>query len=266
MQPNTMPPEKRLLFESHARLPAFKRKLDKARAIIDEALAINVRWCLSFSGGIDSTALLDLLKDAHPTIQWGDDGADFLETLQFLSDAEHRYGFELQRIRCLEPWRDWCVEMGRADLAVPGPAMDAAWLNPHRWHDAWWSLKDAVHHGYGGVFLGLLAGESRGRRMITHNGRRPLYQVKAEQGMWHCSPLASWDKQDVWAYAMSRNIPYNPVYDRLAELEIPLERRRVAPLTCFRVMQWGSIVQFRQIDLSLYNKMAGIFPKIREYS
>src|SRR5712664_1148808 len=103
----------RLHLELHAKLPAFKRKIDKARAIIDEALALNVNWILSFSGGIDSTVLLDLLNDAHLVVQWGDDGADYDETLHFLSSTEQRYGFELQRIRCLEPWRDWCLEMGR---------------------------------------------------------------------------------------------------------------------------------------------------------
>ena len=256
----------RLQHELHARLPVFKRKVDKARAIIDEALAIDVNWALSFSGGIDSTVLLDLLNDAHPAIQWGDDGADYLETLQFLSDTEQRYNFELQRIRCLEPWRDWCVEMDRPDLAQPGPEMDAAWLNPHQWHDTWGSLKNAVNHGYGGVFLGLLASESRGRNYALKNGYKPLYQVASENGMWHCSPLASWDKRDVWAYVVSRRIAYNPVYDKLAELDVPLERRRVAPLTCFRTMQYGSVAVFRSGWAEMYNKLGEIFPKIREYS
>lgn len=255
-----------LKHELHAKLPAFKRKLDKARAIIDEALAINVKWSLSFSGDIDSTVLLDLLKDAHLVTHWGDDGADYHQTLQFLSDTEQRYNFELQRIRCLEPWRDWCLEMDRPDLAQPGPEMDAAWLNPHQWHGTWQSLKDAAHHGYGGVFLGLLASESRGRGYALKNGHKPLYQVK-EDGMRHCSPLASWTKQDIFAYVASRNIAYNAVYDRLAELGVPLERRRVAPLSCFRVMQYGSHGHIlKNIDHEIYNKLSAIFPKIREYS
>jgi len=257
----------KMQFELHAKLPTFKRKIDKARAIIDEALAINVRWSLSFSGGIDSTVLLDLLNDAHITTHFGDDGADYSQTLQFLSETEQRYNFELQRIRCLEPWRDWSIEMARHDLAVPGPAMDAAWLNPHQWHSTWPSLKHAVYHGYSGVFLGLLASESRSRSYALKGGHKPLYQVVSGHGMWHCSPLASWTKQDIFAYAVSRNIAYNPVYDRLAELGVPLERRRVAPLSCFRVMQYGSHGYIlKSIDYEMYNKLGAIFPKIREYS
>lgn len=256
----------RLHLELHAKLPVYKRKVDKARAIIDEALALNIVWYIAFSGGIDSTVLLDMLLGVHLPILTGDDGADYLETLQFLNSTEQRYGFELQRIRCLEPWRDWCLEMGRPDLAELGPEMDAAWINPHQWHHTWPSLKEAVHHGYSGVFLGLLASESRGRGYALKNGHKPRYQVASEQGMWHCSPLASWDKRDIWAYILSRDIPYNPAYDKLAELGVPLENRRIAPLTCFRVVQWGSVTVLRYGWPEMYNELSATFPKVREYS
>src|SRR5581483_2907210 len=127
----------------------------------------------------------------------------------------------------------------------------------------WPSLKHAAYHGYGGVFLGLLAVESRSRGYALKGGHKPLYQAASDHGMWHCSPLASWTKQDIWAYAISRNISYNPVYDRLAELGVPLERRRVAPLSCFRVMQYGSHGHIlKNIDYGLYNKLSATFPKI----
>jgi phosphoadenosine phosphosulfate reductase len=258
----------RLQHELHAKLPAFKRKVDKARAIIDNALTAMHRPYIAFSTGVDSTVLLEMLysSDCRIPVLFGDDGVDYPQSLQFLDNTELRCAVEIQRIRCLEPWRDWCIEMARPDLAVHGPTMDDAWLNPHQWHATWSSLKDSVHHGYSGVFLGLLASEARGRSYVLKGGYKPLYQVKEENGMWHCSPLASWTKQDIWAYVVSRGIPYNPIYDRLAEIGVPLERRRVAPLTCFRVMQYGSITQFRQIDPSLYNKLSATFPKIREYS
>jgi phosphoadenosine phosphosulfate reductase len=258
----------RFQHELHAKTNGFKRKLEQAYRNIDQALELQVTFYCAFSGGVDSTVLLDLLysRGVRCDVLTGDDGADFLDTLHFLSSTEQRYGFELQRIRCLQPWCDWCIQMGRPDLAEPGLNMDAAWMNPKLWHATWSSLKDAVHHGYGGVFLGLLACESRGRRLVTHDGKRPLYQVEDENGMWHCSPLATWDKRDIWAYITHRNVSYNPVYDTLTDLGIPLERRRVAPLTCFRTMQRGSIVALRQGWPGLYNQLASSFPAIREYS
>lgn len=258
----------KLQFELHAKLPVFKRKVERAQAIIEEAL--NTIKCpyIAFSAGIDSTVLLEMLysSDYRIPVLFGDDGADYPESLQFLNDTELRWSVEIQRIRCLEPWHDWCHEMGRPDLAEPGPEMDAAWMNPHQWHHTWSSLKEAVHHGYGGVFLGLLASESRGRNYALKNGHKPLYQVASESGIWHCSPLASWDKRDIWAYISSRNVAYNTAYDKLAELGVPLERRRVAPLTCFRTVQWGSIAVLRQGWGSLYNELSGVFPRVREYS
>jgi phosphoadenosine phosphosulfate reductase len=258
----------RLQHELHASLPAFKRKIDKAKAIIDEALAVMPHPYIALSGGLDSSIVLDLLyaQGIRLDVLWGDDGFDFPETLQFLAATEERYGFRMQRIRCMQPWRDWCHEMDRPDLAHDPEAL-SAWGNPQHWDGTWQSLKDAPSRGsYSGVFLGLLASESRGRTYALKGGYQPLYQVASEQGMWHCSPLATFDKRDCWAYVTSKGIPYNPVYDRLAELGVPLERRRVAPLTCFRTMQYGSVVALKQGWPELYNRLCMTFPRVRSFS
>ncbi len=259
----------RLQHQLHVKTKGFQVKAERAKAIIADALALNCRWYAAYSSGIDSLCLLDMLFSSGfvGDTLWGDDGFDFSQSLQFLKDTEERYGFSLRRVRSLDPWRAWCEEMGRPDLCDDPEAL-AAWGNPHNWHDTWHTLtRDAgPRGGYGGVFLGMLASESRTRGYALKGGTRPLYQVKSEGGMWHCSPLASVTKRDVWAYVVRRDIPYNPVYDKLAALGVPLEYRRVAPLTCYRVMQYGSVVQFRQIDNALWNRMTELFPKMREYS
>lgn len=156
--------------------------------------------------------------------------------------------------------------MDRPDLA-DDPAALEAWGNPHTWDDTWHTLtRDAGAHGYDGVFLGMLATESRSRAYQLHDGHRPLYRVKSEQGIWHCSPLASWTKRDIWAYVVANDVPYNPVYDRLAELGVPLARRRVAALTCFRVQQFGSVAVLRSGWPDLYNRLAATFPHVRAYA
>lgn len=251
----------------HSQSSAFQRKLERSQRLIDEARKMQVKWYIAYSSGVDSLVVLHMLLSAGSMdVIWGDDGIDFPESLTFLVETEQRYGFSLQRIRCMQPWRDWCNEMARPDLCED-PAALGAWGNPRQWAGTWHSLsKDAPDH-YTGVFLGLLASESRARGYVLKGGSKPLYQVQSEQGMWHCSPLAAWTKQDIWGYVAKNDLPYNPVYDKLAELRVPLERRRVAPLTCFRVLQYGSHgYVLRGGWPGLYNRLCAVFPKIRGYS
>ncbi len=251
----------------HARTSGFNHKLERTWDICQEAMKQDAHFYLAFSGGIDSTCLLALLYwgGYRVPLLWGDDGFDYPESMDFLKQTEEKYNIRITRIRCMQPWRDWCNEMGRPDLANDPQALEA-WGSPHTWDATWQSLKDASQHSYGGVFLGLLASESRTRSYALHDGWKPLYQVKSEGGMWHCSPLANWTKRDIWAYVVSRNLPYNPIYDTLASLGLPLERRRVAPLTCFMVLQYGSVVALKQGWPQLYNQLAAMFPRVREYS
>ncbi len=269
-----MTPDEHLQSLLHAHRPAFAQRVATARAVIDEALAIpGVRFYLAFSGGVDSTVLLDLLRQ-HPRandidIIWGDNGWDLPDTLAFLSVTEARYGFRLIRMRTVESFQDFAREMGRPDLA-DDPNTPGAWGNPCQWDGEWW-LKDTSFAGYDGVFLGWLGtermrrGESHKRVFALHHGYRPLYQVARDHHVWHCSPLASWTKYDVWAYVAQHNLPYNTAYDKLAEIGVPLARRRVSELTCYRVVQFGSHALLAQGWPATFNAFAAVFPQVRTY-
>lgn len=254
--------------ELHAQLPAFARTLDWTRQLIDDAMQKIETPYLALSGGVDSQVLLDLLWRAgyRMPVRWSDDGYDYPETLACLQMLIQAYQLDFHAIRNLHAWQRWCEEMDRPDLC-DDPAALEAWGNPHEWTETRTAAQHQEHQqGYTGVFLGLLAKESRARSYALQSGYKALYQVKSEGGMWHCSPLAAWDKRDVWAYVTKYNLPYNAAYARLAALGVPLERRRVAPLTCFRTAQYGSVAVLRQGWPELYNRLATTFPGVRAYA
>lgn len=64
--------------------------------------------------------------------------------------------------------------------------------------------------GVDGVFLGILAGESR-RRTFNHLQYGDLYRTTS--GERKCHPMSIWTDQDVWAYIRRFDVPYAPLYD-----------------------------------------------------
>ena len=83
-----------------------------------------------------------------------------------------------------------------------------------------------MSHGYDLSFLGLRAQEALYRRFNAARGR--LYQVQSFQ--WHCQPIVGWTADDVWAAIAGLGLPYNPVYDRLADAGVERKQQRVGPL------------------------------------
>jgi len=65
--------------------------------------------------------------------------------------------------------------------------------------------------GVDGVFLGLMASESR-QRMFNFLEYGPWYKPKTQK-VWKCHPLAIWTDDDIWAYIRRFNVPYAKLYD-----------------------------------------------------
>jgi 3'-phosphoadenosine 5'-phosphosulfate sulfotransferase (PAPS reductase)/FAD synthetase len=65
--------------------------------------------------------------------------------------------------------------------------------------------------GVDGVFLGILAGESR-QRMFNFLDYGEWYYPKSQR-VWKCHPLAIWTDEDIWAYIRRFDVPYAKLYD-----------------------------------------------------
>lgn len=199
------------------------------------------RVYVSFSGGIDSTALLHLVRGLYPDVLavFFDTGVEYPEIRRFVRAQENveivrpampfkeviaRYGYPVaykQTAQYIYQIRHTKNEALRARRLGENPMQ--------RLHYKWRYLLDAPFEIGDGCcsalkknpakkyerrtklrpMLGVMAVDSGGRRQewlkrgcSAFNARRPL--------SW---PLATWTTEDVWAYIHQNEVPYCSIYD-----------------------------------------------------
>lgn len=217
-------------------------KIEWSKTCIIRALAALKTPSLAFSAGKDSTVLLHLVRQFSPNIItiWGNTTIEFPECIQFAKRLQREWNLNFYEAR---PDRSfwWIVEnygwplMGKTfgvggvahkesreqffdDLAergelngdyaiqaeVPISSACCTFLKERPSE----KLQKAL--GVDGVFLGILASESR-QRMFNFLQYGEWYKPKG--GVWKCHPLAIWTDDDIWAYIRRFNVPYASLYD-----------------------------------------------------
>jgi 3'-phosphoadenosine 5'-phosphosulfate sulfotransferase (PAPS reductase)/FAD synthetase len=188
----------------------YARRRDEARRAIAAWLGSVNRPCVSVSGGKDSTLLLELVREADPSVP-----AVRADPPNPLRDrAEHVAA--LQRaaggLWHVVPY-DWDVQG-----VICGTVLYPAGLKIR--------VLQAFHRqqGHTGLAVGVRAGESRSRAI--HVARRGLLYTRKD-GMVVCQPLSRWSAEMVLgALLRSDRLPLNPVYSRLSAAPQSLEHLR----------------------------------------
>ena len=241
------------------RLPAMKRRVGSAFDVI-EAASVRGRLGVAFSGGKDSTALLSLARtlDVETAAGFYDSGLEYPETAAFVqaTPGVDRIRPQKSLPEMLRAGGYWGYNGPDRDPASTGFDFRAFLVNEP-------SRQFIVRRRLAVVGIGLRAGESAGRlRLRRARGR--LHAVPA-QDCWHCYPLMDWSQEDVWAYIAGRGLPYNPIYDRMAQAGIPRAEWRVSTLLGESGANLGRIVRLKQISPGLFNELAAEFPQVRCY-
>jgi phosphoadenosine phosphosulfate reductase len=243
--------------ELYARLHGFENRVTSALKLIEKAMEKGIVG-VSFSGGKDSTVLLDLVRRVCPDAPaaFFDSGCELRQTY----DVIKHY-----RVEIIKP------EMSLIEMCKHG----GYWGYEHPMDaEATFDFGKVLidepakefidRHHLAVVAMGLRIEESVARK-INAKVRGTFYFAEY-MNVWHLCPLQNWTTMDIWAYIVSRKLKYNEAYDVMDMLGIPIERQRISTILGIDASQYGRYVYLKKIDSDLWNRLAGEFPGIRKYT
>ena len=207
------PAELRAAALERAAEPEFGRRVQQAAAVIRRAMQENRKPYLAYSGGKDSVTLGHLAGEV-PNLPYlyGDDELLYDDHIAFVAAQPVMPLLSQAPQLWHKPWPDLTARQWR-------PRPPFAPIVP--------SVRTYAYvQGYDACLVGLRRSEAQYRAQLLA-GR---FDYVSRYGLRNYAPLRDWSHLDVWAYIHSRDLPYCPVYDRLAELGVPLERQRLGPL------------------------------------
>src|SRR3990167_10247479 len=195
----------------------LEQKINLSKNIIEKAVSEFQRIFFSFSGGKDSTVMLDLIHTIKPDIKIVgiDTGYEFDETLEFTDKLMGLYGTEIEYLR---PTKEQHQEIlrhyrstapgevgGLLDNKVSSFMKDGQWYCCAHKEPA---LKNFLARGeYDAWLTGLRSDENENRRLVG------IYQ-KGKNGIQKINPIIFWTQEDVWEYIKLNKLEYHPKYDQ----------------------------------------------------
>lgn len=230
----------RLAFEGWASLPQFKKKVEQAKSIIVEALAIAPAY-VAISWGKDSIAMLHLAQSISPDV-----------LAIFWTDPEQENFGDYANVisKYLEKYKT----TNYLELDVYGDRV------PHKVNAS------RLWEQYPVAFIGLRL-EEGGKRKFSLKKYGAIHKTQ-NQGYRVC-PLIYWNWRDIWAYTVANDLPYLSAYDH------PANGNKSTSRTCnllakgsknIKGTAHGRIARLRAMNPEYYNYLRDNYPNIASLS
>lgn len=243
----------RLMYLARSRTNGYRQRVEQAKRITEDFLAVCDRPYLSFSGGKDSEALLILLSQMGlttiPVATQGDD-LDFPDKREVCERIISSLGFI-----------DYTYDYSDISALAQLPDEDISGTFTHVMN------RFAINRQRNGFLMGLRSEESwHRRRLIKAFGytyeRKTKYDSSVTETV--CLPLHNWQGDDVMALIVSTETPYMHVYDK-DDTKMPHEIRfswMVSP----QFFDRDSVAWLRRHYPEQFSKLAQVYPGLLRYT
>lgn len=243
-----------------AMLASTQRRFEQATTALADHLDTHGGY-ISWSGGRDSTVVVDLARHTHPHVPvvWFDSGLEFPDTDPYIHDLAQRWDLNLHVITAQPTALDILIQSGAwHDDKEPD------WTTPNLHHTLITAPAQQARTRFGTAETwGLRAGESRARRMLlapTHG-----HTTRAD-GTRTYAPIWAWSADDVDAYLADHDIPLNPAYQRLRAAGATGKDLRVGLAVDGNNLHHGRITWLKRAYPAYYATLTDHLPRLRHFT
>lgn len=250
----------RRFYMLHARTRAFQDRVARTQNVVKRFIRDYPEVYVSWSGGKDSSVVLDLATNVRADIP----------VLCVQTDIEYPDNLEI-----VEKYRKMWPDM---TLILVHPET-SAWEYLTRSADVFREVnvasskldrlffyepiqKEVEAQGYNAYFLGLRKEESRARLLgLTFHGM--VYEK--QDGMTVCCPLSNWSGRDVMGYLVSRDLPISSIYEKTRFHPEPERVREGWWIPGAQAVALGGMVWLRYYYPDYYRRLIAVRPELSHY-
>ena len=238
---------------------------------------------VAFSGGKDSLVALHLALQAEPNVPvvFFDSGFEYPETYQYLATVQEAFDIEIDWYHARHSTLEVLAATGhwdhRAPVSTNAPSLHRILITDP-------AARAHADHGRGEVW-GVRAEESDGRRIRyaialreeiarschsccpTHRDQRRTHGglIRRADGTAAYGPVWDWTTDQIWAHIARHQLPINPVYDKLRAIGAPEHFLRISHMLDAQRLEQGRVTWLRRGWPDLFDDIATVLPRIREY-